>query len=61
MGHSGSGKSYTVTRENVENNFLHYHDVSKNGIDKDLFNKYLEEKINDIDFINNCFNNFISI
>ena len=55
-----SGKTYEVKRENVEKNFPNYKDIVTNGIDKDAFNKYLEHKINDIEFIDLCFNKFVS-
>ena len=51
-----------VTRENVENNFPHYKDIvnSKNEINIKLFNKYLESKISDNEFMDLIFNKFIS-
>ena len=55
-----SGKTYEVKRENVINNFPNYKDIVKNRIDKDSFNKYLEGKISDIEFIDLCFNKFVS-
>ena len=55
-----SGKTYEVKRENVENNFPNYKDIVKDGIDKKAFNKYLEERISDIDFIDLYFNKFVS-
>ena len=55
-----SGKTYEVKRENVENNFPNYKDIVKDGINKNAFNKYLEEKISDIEFIEQCFNSFVS-
>lgn len=55
-----SGKTYEVKRENVEKNFPNYKDIVTNGINKDAFNKYLEQKINDIEFIDLCFNKFVS-
>ena len=55
-----SGKTYEVKRENVINNFPNYKDIVKNGIDKDSFNKYLEGKISDIEFIDLYFNKFVS-
>ena len=55
-----SGKSYLVTRENVINNFPNYNDIVSGGIDKKAFNKYLENKINDTDFIDLCYNKFVS-
>ncbi len=55
-----SGKTYEVKRENVENNFPNYEKIVKNGINKDAFNKYLEQKVSDINFIDLCFNKFVS-
>ena len=54
-----SGKSYKVKRENVEKNFPNYKEINKNEIDKNAFKKYLEQKISDIEFIDECFNQFI--
>ncbi len=47
-----SGNTYTVKRENIENSFPHYSAIKDN---KKSFNKYLENKINDIEFIDNIF------
>ena len=55
-----SGKTYEVRREIVENSFPHYKDIVKDGINKDAFNKYLEQKISDVEFIDLCFKNFMS-
>ena len=55
-----SGKTYEVKRENVENNYPNYNNIIKDGINKDAFNKYLEEKIADTIFIDECFNQFVS-
>ena len=55
-----SGKTYEVKRENVENNFPNYEKIVKDGINKDAFNKYLEQKVSDINFIDLCFNTFVS-
>lgn len=55
-----SGKTYEVKRENVERDFPNYKDIVKDGINKDAFNKYLEQKISDIEFIDLYFNKFIS-
>ena len=55
-----SGKTYEVKRNNVENNFPNYKDIVKDGINKDAFNKYLEQKISDIEFIDFYFNKFVS-
>ena len=55
-----SGKTYEVKRENVEKNFPNYKDIVNDGVNKDAFNKYLEQKISDIEFIDLCFNKFVS-
>lgn len=55
-----SGKTYEVKRKNVENNFPNYKEIVENGVNKDAFNKYLEQKISDIEFIDLCFNKFVS-
>ncbi|MBR4618188.1 MAG: DUF4825 domain-containing protein [Bacilli bacterium] len=55
-----SGKTYEVKRENVENNFPNYKDIVKEKVNKDAFNKYLEQKISNVEFIDLCFNKFIS-
>ena len=49
-----SGKTYKVKREDVENNYSGY-----NNISKESFNKYVENKINDIDFIKNIFDKVV--
>ena len=51
-----SGKSYKVSRIQLEENYPNYDDITKNGVNKTNFNKYLENKINDDVFINNIFN-----
>jgi hypothetical protein len=55
-----SGNTYEVKREDVEKYFPNYQEIIKNGINKEAFNQYLENKISDIEFINTCSNNFIS-
>ena len=55
-----SGKTYEVKRENIENNYPHYKNIINNGINKESFNKYLEEKISDIEFIDLYFNKLVS-
>ena len=55
-----SGNTYEVKREDVEKYFPNYQDIIKDGINKEAFNQYLENKISDIEFINTCSNNFIS-
>lgn len=55
-----SGKTYEVTRENVENNYPNYNEIVKDGINKDAFNKYLENKITDDVFVDKYFNIIIA-
>ena len=47
-----SGKSYLVHREDIINNYSNYNKIK----DKNTFTKYVDNKINDIDFINSIFN-----
>lgn len=54
-----SGKTYLVTRESIIKNYPNYSKITKDGINKNAFNKYLEEKISDIDFIDNCFKKIV--
>ena len=46
-----SGKTYTVNRETIKNNYPKY-----NEINKKTFNKYVEIKMNNTDFISQNFN-----
>ena len=55
-----SGKSYTVTRDKIENNFPNYKDIKDKTINKENFNKYLESKINDTSFIDSVFKNIVA-
>ena len=48
-----SGNTYMVYKTDVIN-FPHYKDIANS---KNAFNKYLENKINDVDFVNKQFNN----
>ena len=50
-----SGKTYTVNRINLEEKYPHFADINTDI--ENNFNKYLEEKINDDDFINLHFKN----
>ena len=54
-----SGKQYVVKRDMIENNYPYYDTVVMNGVDKVLFNKYVEGKINDTNFINEIFKDTI--
>lgn len=47
-----SGSSYQIERQTVENNYPKYNEIiSSESINKDRFNQYVENKINDIVFI----------
>ena len=47
-----SGKTYGVTRSKIEELYPNYKDVVANGtVDKNNFNKYVEEKMNDDEFV----------
>ena len=50
-----SGNSYKVNRKQVENVYPNYKDIISNEINKDNFNKYLENKMTDDEFIKNIF------
>lgn len=50
-----SGKSYTVERSDVEAYYPNYADINDNGLNTDNFNMYLENKINDNEFIIDIF------
>ncbi|MGN1370735.1 MAG: DUF4825 domain-containing protein [Candidatus Coprovivens sp.] len=50
-----SGKSYNISRKQIEKLYPNYSDIISNGINKDNFNKYLENKMNDNDFVKNIF------
>ena len=51
-----TGNSYTIKREKVQEIYPNYSKINENGINKDNFNIYLENKMNDDVFIKNIFN-----
>lgn len=51
-----TGNSYTIKREKVQELYPNYSNINENGINKDNFNIYLENKMNDDVFIKNIFN-----
>ena len=51
-----SGKSYKVNRKQIEELYPNYYDIISNEIDKENFNKYLENKMNDNVFVKTIFN-----
>ena len=50
-----SGKSYNTTRDKIIDNYPNYKEIVNNGINKDNFTKYLEDKLNDMEFIDSIF------
>ena len=51
-----TGNSYTIKREKVQELYPNYSNINENDINKDNFNIYLENKMNDDVFIKNIFN-----
>ena len=51
-----TGNSYTIKREKVQELYPNYSNINENGINKDNFNIYLENKMTDDVFIKNIFN-----
>ena len=50
-----SGKSYQVTRKQIEEHYPNYKEIVGNGIDKEKFNQYVENKMNDEEFVQKTF------
>lgn len=51
-----TGNSYKITRETIEKNYPNYFDIFiNNKIDKDSFNKFVEDKMNDNEFVKATF------
>ena len=51
-----SGNSYKAYRKQIEETYPNYNDIIESGINKDNFNKDLEKKMNDNDFVETIFN-----
>ncbi len=51
-----SGKTYKVNRKQIEEQYPNYGDIFSKEIEKNNFNKYLENKMNDNDFVEDVFN-----
>lgn len=51
-----SGSSYTITREQFERDYPNYSEIKMNTVNKDKFNQYVEQKMNDYEFIEKQFN-----
>lgn len=52
---SFSGKNYKVERTKIEELYPSFIEIKKEAIDKDNFNKYVENKMNDYEFVKNTF------
>ena len=51
-----SGSSYKVTRRAIEDNYPNYSEIVQNNtINKENFNKYVENKMNDDEFVENMY------
>ena len=50
-----SGNSYTVSRKQINELYPNFKDIVANGINQNNFNKYLESKMNDNDFVEDTF------
>ena len=51
-----TGNSYTIKREKDQEIYPNYSKINENGINKDNFNIYLENKMTDDEFIKDIFN-----
>lgn len=56
-----SGSSYTVTKDQFEKNYPNYSEIKMDTINKDKFNQYVEQKMNDYKFIEKQFNLLFNI
>lgn len=51
-----SGSSYKITRKTIEDNYPNYSEIVQNNtINKENFNKYVENKMNDDEFVENMY------
>ncbi len=50
-----SGNTYTVSRKQIKELYPNFKDIVNNGINQNNFNKYLENKMNDDNFVENTF------
>lgn len=50
-----SGNSFVITRNEVKDKYPNYCDIIDKEIDKNNFNKYVEDKMNDNEFVTNVF------
>jgi len=52
-----SNKSYKITKDAVEKSYPNYQYITRNEIDKNYFDQYLEKQMNDNEFVNRIFQN----
>lgn len=53
-----TSSSYTISRKTIEEKFPYYNEILNNdNIDKDNFNKHVEQRINDNEFVEQIFKN----
>ena len=50
-----SGNTYTVNRKQVSELYPNFEDITEDGVNKNNFNKYLESKMNDNNFVEDIF------
>lgn len=50
-----SGNSFVITKDEVKEKYPNYCDILDKEIDKNNFNKYVEDKMNDDEFVTNVF------
>ena len=50
-----SGNTYTVSRKKINELYPNFKDITNNGINQNNFNKYLENKMNDNNFVQDTF------
>ncbi len=51
-----SGNRYIISRKQIKKLYPNFEDIVDNGINQNNFNKYLENKMNDNDFVDDTFN-----
>lgn len=55
-----SGKSYQVTRTQIEEHYPNYKEIAGKDINKEKFNQYVENKMNDGEFVKKAFGEIFS-
>ena len=54
-----SGITYKTTRVQLEEQYPHYEEIMKESLNKENFNKYVEDKMNDEIFVSSIFNTIL--